>query len=261
MGSNPRPGERSLHRTDQPNKAQSIDANGQLGRPSPRSPKPEVDPSPVHRQDRSEDRTVVERWKRTRYGLYAPIYDWLATPWEPGRKRAIDRLDLQADERICILGAGTGGDLEHLPPGVEVTAIDRSPAMIERTAERAEHLGLDVDARIGDAQSLSFDDDTFDAVLLHLVLSVVSDPTAVVNETARVLDPGGRVSIYDKFVPVGEKPSWPRRAINPVAKLLFADLNRSLEPMLTDTEFQLDHQEPFLGGIYSVTIARPHGSD
>lgn len=257
MASNPRPVRRASNRTYRPDDAASIDDNDHRGAPSDGSDRVEVEPSPVPHPDRSGNRW----WDRTRYGFYAPVYDWLAIPWEPGRERAIDRLDLQTGERILILGCGTGADLEHLPAGSAVTAIDRSPAMIERTAERAERLNLDVDARVGDAQSLSFADDTFDAVLLHLVLSVVPDPAAVVEETARVLDPGGRVSIYDKFVPVGERPSWPRRAINPVAKWLFADLNRRLEPMLADTDLHLDHRESFLGGIYSVTIARPSGGD
>lgn len=200
-------------------------------------------------------------WNRTRYQIYAPVYDWLAKPWEAGRKRAIERLELEPGERILILGVGTGSDLEHLPVGSEVTVVDLSPAMIRRTRERAETLDLDVDARVGDAQSLPFEDDAFDAVLLHLVLSVVPDPVSVVEETARVLDSDGRVSIYDKFVPAEETPSLPRRIVNPLAKVLFADLNRSLEPMLSGTGLRTGERESFLAGIYSVTIARNSPSD
>ena len=199
----------------------------------------------------------TNRWNRTRYQLYAPVYDWLAKPWEPGRRRAIERLDLRADDRILILGCGTGGDLEYLPADSEVVAVDVSEAMVRRTRERADRLDLDVDARVGDAQSLPFDDDGFDAVLLHLVLSVVPEPVAVVEETARVLRADGRVSIYDKFVPAGETPSLARRAVNPIARFLFADLNRSLEPMLSGTDLQTGDRDPFLGGFYTVTIARP----
>lgn len=201
--------------------------------------------------------TVSNWWNRTRYGLYAPVYDWGARPLERGREQAIERLDIQSGERVLILGSGTGMDLEYLPSGVEVTAIDLTPAMVGRTEARADSLGLDVDARVGDARSLPFEDDSFDAVLLHLVLSVVPGPEQVVAETARVLDSEGRVSIYDKFVPEGTTPSLLRRAVNPVARLLFADLTRRLEPMVDDTNLELTTEESFLGGIYTVTIARP----
>ncbi|MDT3434875.1 methyltransferase domain-containing protein [Haloarcula sp. 1CSR25-25] len=201
--------------------------------------------------------TVSNWWNRTRYGLYAPVYDWGAQPLERGRRRAIERLDIQSGDRVLIPGSGTGMDLEHLPAGVEVTAIDVTPAMVRRTERRGNSLGLDVDARVGDARSLSFEDDSFDVVLLHLILSVISHPERVVAETARVLDSEGRVSIYDKFVPEGTRPSLLRRAINPVARFLFADLTRRLEPMTADTDLELTTEESFLGGIYTVTIAAP----
>jgi ubiquinone/menaquinone biosynthesis C-methylase UbiE len=204
--------------------------------------------------------TVANRWNRIRYGLYAPVYDRVAQPLERGRKRAIERLDPEPGERILILGSGTGMDLEYVPPGVAVTAIDVTPAMVGRTAARADSLGIDIDARVGDARSLPFDDGTFDAVVLHLILSVIPDPDAVVSETARVLDEDGRVSIYDKFVQEGEA-SLLRRAVNPLARFVFADLNRPLAPMLDDTGLDTGPREGFLGGLYTVTIARPTGAD
>lgn len=201
--------------------------------------------------------TLADWWNRTRYRLYAPVYGLVARPLERGRERAIDRLDLGPDERLLIPGCGPGVDLEYLPTEAAITAIDITPAMVERTATRADALGLDVDARVGDAQSLPFEDDSFDAVLLHLVLSVVPDPGAVVAETARVLAPDGRVSIYDKFVPEGTEPSLPRRVVNPLARFLFSDLNRRLEPMVADTGLEAGTRESFLGGLYTVTVARP----
>lgn len=196
-------------------------------------------------------------WNRVRYRLYAPVYDWGAAPLERGRERAIERLDLQPDDRILVLGCGTGMDLDYLPAGADVVALDVTPAMVRRTEARGESLPLDVDARVGDARSLSFEDDSFDAVLLHLILSVAPDPNDIVAETARVLDGDGRVSIYDKFVPEDSTPSLLRRAVNPIASVLFADLTRRLEPMVADTPLELGRRESFFGGIYVVTTARP----
>lgn len=203
--------------------------------------------------------SLTEWWNRTRYRLYAPVYDLAARPLESGRRRAIERLELGPDDRILILGSGPGVDLEYLPRDADVTAVDAAPEMVERTAERADALGLDVDARVGDAQDLSLPDDSFDAVLLHLVLSVVPDPAAVASEAARVLRPDGRVSIYDKFVPEGEEPSLLRRALNPIARLLFSDLTRRLEPLVEEAGLALTEREGALGGLYTVTTARlPH---
>lgn len=201
--------------------------------------------------------TVVDRWERARWQLYAPIYDWVAKPFERGRAQAISQLDIEADDQVLILGSGTGSDLQYLPPGATVTAIDITPAMVERTAARAESLDRDVNAHVGDAQDLPFDDDAFDVVLLHLVLSVVPDPDAVIAETERVLAPDGRISVFDKFVPDGTTPSLLRRAANPIARVLFSDLTRTLEPMLSDTALDIETREWLLGDLYTVAVLRP----
>ncbi|NHN46579.1 methyltransferase domain-containing protein [Halostella sp. JP-L12] len=201
--------------------------------------------------------TIIENWQRTRWDAYAPIYDWAAKPFERGRRRAIERLELQPGDRVLVLGCGTGADLPYLPADAEIIALDVAPAMVRRTAERAAELDHAVNVQVGDAGALPFADDAFDAVLLHLVLSVVPDPAAVVAETARVLAPDGCVSIFDKFVPAGQTPSHPRRVLNPVARLLFSDLTRSLDPMIAGTGLATDERETVLGSLYTVTIARP----
>lgn len=206
-----------------------------------------------------EQMQQTNRWNRTRYRLYAPIYDLVAKPLERGRKRAIERLDLEPGDRVLCLGCGTGADLAHFPADVDVTAVDITPSMVERTRARGESIDIDVDARVGDAAALEVPDDTFDAVTLHLVLSVVPDPHAVVAETERVLAPDGRVSIYDKFVPAGETPSLVRRALNPFARILFSDTTRSLEPLFAETDLELGERESYLSGLYTVTTAAPSG--
>jgi ubiquinone/menaquinone biosynthesis C-methylase UbiE len=199
--------------------------------------------------------TLTNRWNRLRYRLYAPIYGTVARPFERGRRRALERLDPQSGERILVLGCGTGMDLDYLPAEATETAVDLTPAMIHQTAQRAERLDHEVAVGLADAHTLPFEDDTFDAVLLHLVLSVVPDPKTVVNETVRVLAPDGRVSIYDKFEPEDGPPSIVRRVANPLARLLFADLNRPLEPMFAETSLTIGPRETLLGGLYTVTIA------
>lgn len=208
--------------------------------------------------DASSPTNLTRWWNRTRYQLYAPIYDWVARPMERGRGRAIEQLDLTPEDRILLLGSGPGSDLPHLPSDASITAVDAVPAMVRRAEKKAEALGMDVSARVGDAQDLPFEDNSFDVVLLHLILSVVPDPEAVAAETARVLAPGGRVSIYDKFVPEGTEPSLLRRALNPVARFLFSDLTRRLDPLLGEAGLEVvEPRDSALGGLYTIAQARP----
>jgi ubiquinone/menaquinone biosynthesis C-methylase UbiE len=196
-------------------------------------------------------------WRRARWRLYAPVYDRLASPFERGRRRAVERLSPTPGDRILLVGCGTGLDLEHMSDGTLITAIDIVPENVRRTAERADALGFDIETRVADAEDLPFADGSFDAVALHLLLAVVPDPEAVLAETARVLASDGRVSVFDKFVPEGTTPSLGRRAVNPVARLLFSDVTRKLEPMVAGTSLTVGTREWVLGGFYSVATLEP----
>ena len=163
-------------------------------------------------------------------------------------------------ERVLIVGCGTGADLPHLPPHVTVTAVDITPEMVERTAGRAEALGRAVDARVMDASALDFPDGSFDLVLLHLIVAVVPDPRGCIAEAARVLVPGGRATVLDKFVPDGGRPSLLRRILDLPARVVATRLTRQLAPLLEGTPFQVQHREgALLGRLFEIILLEKRG--
>jgi ubiquinone/menaquinone biosynthesis C-methylase UbiE len=200
-------------------------------------------------------------WDRVRYSIWALGYDGLvrALPSiDKARRRSIDLLGLSPGERLLIVGAGTGLDLPHLPDGLEVAAIDLTPAMIERFCERARGQGRSVDARVGDARRLPWADGEFDAAILHLVLAVMPEPERGLADVDRVLRPGGRAAVFDKFLAPNQAPSVARRLTNVVARVLFSDLNRRLEPMLAETDLVIERDEPaaFRGAYRVIGLRR-----
>lgn len=194
-------------------------------------------------------------WNRLRYTLYTPFYDVVARRLERGRRRAIEQLNVRPDDRVLIDGCGTGLDLELLPRAARISAIDITPSMVERTRERGRSLGMAVDGAVMDAAALDFPDGSFDCVLLHLVLAVVPDPVAMAREAARVLRPGGRVSVFDKFLPDAGRPSLLRRIANLATNVLATNINRRLGPILEDSGLRIMHEEPSMfGGMFRVAV-------
>lgn len=201
----------------------------------------------------------TNRWNRVRYTLYAPLYDVFVRRLVRGRRRAIELLEVRDGESVLIDGCGTGLDLELLPRGCRITAIDITPAMVEKTRQRAAALGLTVDARVMDAAQLELAAESFDCVLLHLILAVVPDPEGTAREVARVLRRGGRVSIFDKFS--AGKPSLVRRLANVVTNFVATDITRSLEGVLEGSGLRVVHEEPSVfGGVFRVAIATTSSS-
>jgi phosphatidylethanolamine/phosphatidyl-N-methylethanolamine N-methyltransferase len=188
-------------------------------------------------------------WHRVRYDIWSGGYDWFVgiDAVSAARRRSLELLDLQPGEKLLIDGCGTGLDFPFVPRGVEITAFDLSPRMVDHARSCAAALGLEARIEVGDAMRLPYVDGSFDAVLLHLILAIVADPRASLREAARVLRPGGRVAVFDKFVPGDScRPGLVRRALNVPARLLFTDLTRCLEPLVAGSPFAIAYQEPSL---------------
>ncbi|MCX8155220.1 MAG: class I SAM-dependent methyltransferase [Verrucomicrobiae bacterium] len=196
-------------------------------------------------------------WNRWRYTLWAPTYDAVAGSFNWARQRAIECLALQPGERLLIAGAGTGLDLPYVPRGVQITAVDLTPAMLKRLEARAARLGMTVEARVMNVQALEFAEASFDAVLLHLILAVVPDPIQCLRETERVLKPGGQVSVMDKFLPPA---GWARlllKLANPLLGLIASEANRELAPIVAATQLEIVRDEAALGrGWFRLVLLR-----
>jgi ubiquinone/menaquinone biosynthesis C-methylase UbiE len=201
-------------------------------------------------------RDLANAWNRLRYTVYAPVYDRIVG-FGTQRRRSVELLALGAGERVLIAGAGTGGDLPYLPEGVRVTAVDLTPAMVRRTRGRAEALGLNVDAHVMDAQALDLPAATFDAVILHLILAVATEPSEILRETARVLVPNGRAVVFDKFAADAGPLSLSRRLANLVTAPLATDVTRRLGPLVEESGLELVHREDAgFGGFFQIALLR-----
>ncbi|MCJ8164961.1 class I SAM-dependent methyltransferase [Pontibacter sp. E15-1] len=197
-------------------------------------------------------------WNRFRYTVYLPLYDLVADRvFRPYRRRSIALLQAAPTDAILLLGAGTGLDLPYLRGYTHLTAIDITPGMIRKLLKRAQRLHIPVRAEVMDGERLRFADASFDAVILHLILAVIPDPVACLREVERVLKPGGAVMVFDKFLPDGVQPSLVRRLLNPVTRLLFSDINRSMGRIRSHTTLVQELNEPAaLGGAFRVIRLR-----
>lgn len=184
-------------------------------------------------------RVNTNQWNRVRYSFYAPVYDAMAILFRRKREVSVALLEVKAGHKVLIVGAGTGLDLDFLPSGCEIVATDITPAMVARIVRRAQRLKMSVKALVMDGQALEFADNTFDKVILHLILSVLPDPVACLREVERVMKPGGEVVVFDKFVPQGESVSPMRRFANLFLNLFFTDITRRFEEIAETTRLTL----------------------
>lgn len=135
-----------------------------------------------------------------KYRLTARLYDILDWPWERQYRRWRPRILGDLKGRVLETAVGTGRNLPHYPPGVEVHAVDLSEAMLSRARRRAVRARCPVTLRKADALHLQhLRDASFDwyvATFLYCVLPDELQPEALA-EMARVLAPGGRFRLVE----------------------------------------------------------------
>jgi len=142
-----------------------------------------------------------------------------STPLAP---RFADFASIGEAQRVLDVGCGPGaltGELVGRFGADAVVAVDPSPGFVEAAGRR----NPGVDVRRAEAESLPFDDGSFDAALAQLVVHFMTDPAAGIAEMRRVARGGGIVTacVWDHAGGAG-----------PLAR--FWDAARELDPGVAD---------------------------
>ncbi len=107
-----------------------------------------------------------------------------------------EEVDLRAGQRLLDVACGTGN--VALSAGrrfCEAVGVDFVPALVERARERAAAERLPTTFEVGDAESLPFEDASFDVVLSVFGSMFAPDQEKAAAELLRVCRPGGRIGL------------------------------------------------------------------
>lgn len=133
--------------------------------------------------------TAAENYQR----YFVPA---IATPVSAGVFAAAD---LQPGDRVLDVACGTGIiarlAAERVGPTGSVTAIDLASQMIDVARATPAPTGPAIEWHVGDATSLPFPDNGYDAVLCQMGVMFMPDRAAALSEMHRVSAPGGRVIV------------------------------------------------------------------
>jgi len=123
----------------------------------------------------------------------ARIYDFvLALAERAGMAERRRALVSRTTGAVLEIGAGTGLNLAYYPDGLDrLVLCEPEPHMARRLERRVAQLPKRAEVVWAAAETLPFEDETFDTVVSTLVLCTVTNPQATLNEIRRVLRPRG----------------------------------------------------------------------
>lgn len=101
-------------------------------------------------------------------------------------------------KRVLEVASGTGESASYLVKnfGCQLVGVDISDYMIERARRKAKEKGITIEFQKGDAHDLSFNDNTFDAVISECTICLLNKERAI-SEMVRVVKSSGYVGIHD----------------------------------------------------------------
>ena len=176
-------------------------------------------------------------------------YRWLSTIYDiavdnrwfnRARRWEFDLAQIQPNQRVLVVGIGTGLDIPFIPRHAEVVGIDLSREMLQRAKSKTE--GRNVSLLEMNAEHLHFADSVFDVVILNLILSVVNNPRLTMREAWRVLKPSGNIFIIGKFS--GKPRGRLRTAVSVLTRGIGgANLTLSLNDVIGDLPLRKIHEE------------------
>src|SRR4026209_2072371 len=132
-------------------------------------------------------------------GDFGEIAKFLATEAEG----FINRLGLKPGMKVLDVACGTGNlSLPAARLGANVTGVDIAPNSLEQARAKAAAAGLDIKFDEGDADALSYEDASFDAVVTMYGAMFAPRPDIVAAELKRVCKPGGFIAMAN-WTPTG----------------------------------------------------------
>lgn len=135
-----------------------------------------------------------------------------------------EAVDLRASQLVLDVATGHGNTaLAAARRDCDVIGIDITPPLLEQARQRAAAEHLRVNFQEGDAEAISFPDESFDIVLSTFGVIFASDAQQAAHELVRVCRPRGKIGlttwaatgtttvidqVYNKYLPPSPPDLW-----------------------------------------------------
>lgn len=140
---------------------------------------------------------------RLRATWIAGDFGEIAKTYTAGAEEFVRGLNIQPGMRVLDVACGTGNlAIPAARLGAVVTGVDIAPNLIEQARENAKREGLNVQFDEGDAESLPYEDASFDAVITMFGAMFTPRPDLTAAELKRVCRPGGFIAMAN-WTPAG----------------------------------------------------------
>jgi ubiquinone/menaquinone biosynthesis C-methylase UbiE len=166
--------------------------------------------------------------------IFPRLMDWVMSGDEFKRWRALLLQDTQGE--VLEIGLGTGLNLPYYPEAVSgLHAVDPALLLPDRVAQRRKAAPFPIHLTQMSAETLPFDDRSFDCVVSTWTLCTIPDPVKALQEVRRVIKPTGQFLFLEHGRSGNQKiAAWQDR-LNPIQRIVGCgcNLNRRIDQLIS----------------------------
>ena len=201
-----------------------------------------------------------------RYHIFPRLMNWVMAGEEFRRLRM--ELLAQVHGEVLELGIGTGLNLPHYPKTVtQLHAVDPANPLPKIVTERTTRQSFPIRIQHVTAESLPYDDRSFDFAVSTWTLCTIPDAVKALREVGRVLKPDGMFLFLEHGRSENESVAAWQDRLNPIQHIIGCgcNLNRRIDQLIIQAGLKITtldrfHMQnvPRLGGaMYKGQATRP----
>ena len=201
-----------------------------------------------------------------RHHIFPRLMDWVMAGEEFRRLRTESLSHVHGE--VLELGIGTGLNLPHYPKTITwLHAIDPANLLPKIVMERSAGQSFPIRIQHLTAESLPYNDDSFDFVVSTWTLCTIPDLIKALREVRRVLKPNGVFLFLEHGRSDDQKIATWQDRLNPIQNIIGCgcNLNRKIDQIIAQAGLDVTRLDRFLmqtvprlgGEMYRGTATRP----
>ena len=203
---------------------------------------------PVYSNEPGDREEFTRKFDRA-YTTIAGVYDLAVKVfpiWKSWLKQALPHI---RGPKVLEVSFGTGYLLTQYADRFEAHGIDYNEKLLSVASDNLKKKGITAALRVGNVESLPYDDETFDCIVNTMAFTAYPDGRKAMSEFHRVLKEGGRLVLIDIEYPADRNWLGMRMTRFWIA---VGDIVRDMGALFRQFDFEYTDRE--IGGFGSVHL-------
>ncbi|WP_370458052.1 class I SAM-dependent methyltransferase [Thalassobacillus sp. CUG 92003] len=195
--------------------------------------------------------------QRQLFDRQADKYEVRATKQGPDHKWR-KHLLASAKGNVLEVSVGAGTNFPYYPKDAAITAVDFSPAMLDKAKERAHAEQRQVEFMLGNVEALELPEHSFDTVVSTLSICAYPNPDEVLRRLAKWCRKDGQILLLEHGLSSNRFLAALQNVFDPLVKRrVGCHMNRDFMGLVDDAPLVVQRQEDAVFGAVHLIWAEP----